>query len=92
MGQNWHSLTAATETIAVIVQNLSSPSLTGVFGSGILTEGLPIMFGQDTATTVGVPGGVSVFTLMRINKGNGTTLNMGFVIATGMTAANFKIN
>ena len=92
MGSGWHSLTAATETIAVIVQNISSPSLTGVFDSNILTEGSPIMFGQDTATSVGVPGGISILTLMRVNKGGGNTLNMGFVIATGMTAAGFNIN
>ena len=92
MGSGWHSLTAATETIAVIIQNISSPSLTGVFDSNILTEGSPIMFGQDTATSVGVPGGISILTLMRVNKGGGNTLNMGFVIATGMTAAGFNIN
>jgi hypothetical protein len=92
MGTGWHSLTAATETIAVIVQNISSPSMTGVFDSNILTEGSPSLFGQDTESSTGVPGAISILTLMRVNKGGGSTLNMGFVIATGMTAANFKIN
>lgn len=93
MGSGWHSLTAATETIAVIVQNISTgPCCTGQFDSTILTEGRPSLFGQDTATSVGVPGGISILTLMRVNKGGGNTLNMGFVIATGMTAAGFNIN
>lgn len=90
MGEGWHSLTAATETVAVIIQN--NTGFTGVFGSGILTEGSPILFGQDTTTPVGSPGAVTALTLMRINKGNGTYLNMGFVIGTGMTAANILIN
>jgi hypothetical protein len=90
MGAGWHSLTAATETIAIIIQNKSSH--TGGFDSNILTEGNPILFGQDTTTNTGVIGGISVLTLMRVNKGNGTTLNMGFVVATGMTADNILIN
>ena len=90
MGTGWHSLTAATETIAVIVQNKST--MTGGFESGILTEGSPILFGQDTATNTGVNGGISILTIMRVNKGGGTYLNMGFVIATGMTGSNFLIN
>jgi len=90
MGTGWHSLTAATETIALIIQN--NTGFTGVFDGSILTEGSPIFFGQDTTTPVGSPGAITALTLMRVNKGNGTYLNMGFVIATGMTAANILIN
>lgn len=91
-GTGWHSLTAATETISLIIQNKSSH--TGAFDSSILTDGSgsPILFGPDTVSNFGVVGGVSVLTLMRVNKGGGVGLTMGFVISTGMTAANITIN
>jgi hypothetical protein len=91
-GTGWHALSTATETIALIIQNKSS--FTGSFDSSILVDGSgsPILFGPDTTTNYGVTGGVSVVTLMRVNKGGGAGLTMGFVISTGMTAANVTIN
>jgi hypothetical protein len=91
-GAGWHALSTATETIALIIQNRSG--FTGSFDSSILVDGSgrPILFGPDTTTTYGVTGGVSVVTLMRVNKGGGAGLTMGFVISTGMTAANVTIN
>lgn len=90
-GSGWRNLTTATETIAVIVQNKST--MTAAFDSTILVDGggAPSLFGRDTIATRGVTGGISVFTLMRVQKGSGA-LNMGFVIATGMTAPNTTIN
>ena len=91
-GTGWHSLTAATETISLIIQNKSTH--TGAFDSSILTDGSgsPILFGPDTVSNFSVVGGVTVLTLMRVNKGGGVGLTMGFVISTGMTAANITIN
>jgi hypothetical protein len=91
-GTGWHALSTATETIALIIQN--NRSFTGSFDSSILVDGSgsPILFGPDTTTNYGVTGGVSVVTLMRVNKGGGAGLTMGFVISTGMTAANVTIN
>jgi hypothetical protein len=91
-GAGWHALSTATETIALIIQNRSS--FTGSFDSSILVDGSgsPILFGPDTTTNYGVTGGVSVVTLMRVNKGGGAGLTMGFVISTGMTAAEVTIN
>jgi collagen type I/II/III/V/XI/XXIV/XXVII alpha len=91
-GTGWHALTTATETIALIIQNKSG--YTGSFDSNILVDGSgsPILFGPDTTTNYGVTGGVSVITLMRVNKGSGAGLTMGFVISTGMTASNVTIN
>jgi hypothetical protein len=91
-GTGWHALSTATETIALIIQNKSG--FTGSFDSSILVDGsgAPILFGPDTTTNYGVTGGVSVVTLMRVNKGSGAGLTMGFVISTGMTAANITIN
>lgn len=91
-GAGWHELSTATETIALIIQNRSS--FTGSFDSNILVDGsgAPILFGPDTTTNYGVTGAVSVVTLMRVNKGSGAGLTMGFVISTGMTAPNITIN
>ena len=91
-GSAWHDFTTATETIAVIVQNNSN--MTGAFDSSILVDGggAPSLFGKDTSAAIGVTGGISVFTLMRVNKGSNTGLTMGFVISTGMTGPTVTIN
>jgi len=85
-GNGWHSLSGATETIAIIIQ--SKTGWTGGFGTGILVQkdsnNQPPVLGGTT-------GGFDVVTLMRVNKGDGTSLNMGFPIARGMTAANTAI-
>jgi hypothetical protein len=96
-GTSWHDFTTATETIAVIVQNNSG--FTGVFDSNILVDGgfnrgkgEPSLFAPSTNVGYGVTGGISVFTLMRVNKGGNAGLTMGFVVSTGMTAAQATIN
>jgi len=93
-GTGWHAFTTATETIAVIIQQGNNKGFTGSFDSSILTDGAgsPILLGPDTSTNYGVTGGITVLTLMRVNKGSGAGLTMGFVISTGMTAPTASIN
>ena len=90
----------AFETLLIALHDLGKTAdgfflgFTGSFDSSILVDGsgAPILFGPDTTTNYGVTGGVSVVTLMRVNKGSGAGLTMGFVISTGMTAADITIN
>jgi hypothetical protein len=91
-GSSWSNFATGTETIAVIVQNKNN--ITGQFDSSILTnDSTPILFGNSTSGSKGVTGGITIFTIMRINKGSGSGgLTMGFVISTGMTGGNFNIN
>ena len=85
-GNGWHSLSGATETIAVIIQ--SKKGFTGGFGTGILVQKDS---NNQSPVLGGITGGFDVVTLMRVNKGDGTSLNMGFPIARGMSAANTSI-
>lgn len=91
-GTSWHAFTAATETIAVIVENRGG--FTAAFDASILVDGdkPPSLFGKNTVANRGVTGGISVFTIMRVNKGSNKGLTMGFVISTGMTGAGVSIN
>lgn len=78
---HWNDETNVVQTVNIVLQ--SRNGITGTFASDILCP-------SPRPTFCGVTGGVDLLSLMRIKTAGGN-VTMGFVVASGMTAADINI-